>query len=225
MRPFLLFLPLLFAGCAAPVSTLAVPPEEPGVFSLFSGDGSGLDEATIARLLDSRVEVPKDARIAVLQAPSRSRYPTYYVTERDVSTREAHIDTLGARLVPVGVREIESIPSLLVPEQPSVPVLREIAVRLQADALLLYRVNGDLYQNVRLFRSDQFKAYATCEAILLDVRTGAIPFTTVVTRECLTQSQDSDLTTSDARRRAEQQAILLALSEMGREVATFLSQQ
>ena len=120
------------------------------------------------------------------------------------------------------MREVELLPSLLVPAQPTVPVLREVAVRLQADALLVFRVSGDLYRNDRLFRSDQFKAYATCEAVLLDVRTGAIPFTTVVTREHLTQKQEGDLTDADAQRRAQQQAVLLALGEMGQEVAAFL---
>ena len=121
--------------------------------------------------------------------------------------------------------EVELLPSLLVPEQPTVPVLREVAVRLQADALLVFRVHGNLFQNYRLFRGDQLKAYATCEAVLLDVRTGAIPFTTVATREYLTEKQEQDLTDAEAQQRAEQQAVLLALGEMGREVAAFLRER
>jgi hypothetical protein len=221
----------LVVGCTAPITAerLAAPPADtPGAFSLFSGDGSGLDEAAITRLLDSRVEIPEGASIALLQAPSRSlarAYRYYAVTEEEVSARESYLDTLRVRLLPSGVSEVELLPSLLVPEQPSVPVLREVAVRLQADALLVFRVSGDLYQNYRLFRSDQIKAYATCEAVLLDVRTGAIPFTTVVTREYLTQKQEQDLTDADAQRRAEQRAVLLALGEMGREAAAFLREQ
>ncbi len=219
---------LLAAGCAGPVAPgmLTTPPSEtPEPFSLFSADGAGLDEATVARLLGARVEIPEAARIAVLQAPNRSlarTYRYYGATEIEVGAREAYLDTLRARLLPSGAREVELLPSLLVPSQPTVPVLREVAVRLQADALLVFRVSSDLYQNYRLFRSDQIKAYATCEAVLLDVRTGAIPFTTVVTRDYLTQKQDGDLTDADAQRRAEQQAVLLALSQMGWETAAFL---
>lgn len=194
-------------------------------FSLFSDPSAGIEEAAIAHLLASRVEIPADARLAVLQVPGRSRTHLYgfaSLTEDELQTREAYLDTLRARLAPGGVREVEFLPSLLVPAQPSIPVLREVAVRLQADALLVLRLQGDLFRNDRLFGSDRLKAYATCEAVLLDVRTGALPFTSIVTRDLLTEQQDRDLTDAEAQRRAEQQAALLALTAMADELANFL---
>lgn len=228
LRLAVLFATFVFmAGCTPPAATgvLTAPPQDDDApFSLFSGESDGLDEAMVARLLNAEVDIPEAARLAVLQLPSRAlTRPQYYGTiGSEAGAREAYLDTLRAQLLPADVREVEFLPALLVPAQPTVPVLREVAVRLQADALLVFRLSGDLYQNYRAFRSNQIKAYATCEAVLLDVRTGAIPFTTVVTQEYATQKQEADLTDADAQRRAEQQAVLLALGEMGQKVAGFL---
>ena len=219
---------VLASGCTAS-TRLAVPFEpaaEPApTFSLFGTDGASMSEADVARLLSATVDIPAGARIAVLQVPSSRRTGYRYgygITEDDLRGRAATLDTLRARLLPAGAGSVVVLPSLLVPNEPRIPVLREIAVRLQAAGLLIVRVDSDILQNVRLFRGDQFKAVATVEAVLLDVRTGAIPFTTVVTRDVLTQKQDGDLSEQDARLRAEQDAIVLAFGEMGRQAATFL---
>lgn len=196
-------------------------------FSLFSGAEGGLDEAAVERLLDASVAIPEYPRIAVLMAPDAlsQSYRYYGMTEQQLGAREAYLDTLRAQLLPAGAREVDLLPSLLVPANPTVPVLREVAVRLQVDVLLVFRVGGGLFQNYRAFRSDQLKAYATCEAVLLDVRTGAIPFTTVATRDYQTTRQDGDLNDAETRQRAEQRAVLLALGAMGREVAAYLGER
>lgn len=214
-------------GCRSPARDTIVrsQPEAPASFSLFSGAGNTLSDSTIAQLLDTPVQIPDSARIAVLQVSTRGSVPSYSyyrLTERELDAQEAYLDTLRAQLLPGGVGEVEFLPSLLVPEEPSIPVLREIAVRLQADALLVFRVSSDLFQDARFFDNDEFKAYATCEAVLMDVRTGALPFSTVVTRSYLTKKRKDDLSNADARRRAEQEAVLLALVGMGDQVATFL---
>lgn len=233
MRTALLLLIALagLTACTNPAATRVLSqPEaavEPAVvFSLFSGSGSALSDAEVARLLASAVEIPPDARIAVLQIPGAVRAQGFGIygglSEAELGMQRAFLDTVRAALEPAGVREVEFVPELLIPREPSIAVLREVAVRLQADALLVLRVNGSVFEHYRAFRSDEFKAYATCEAVLLDVRTGALPFTTVVTREVLARKQPGDLNDADTRRRAEREAVVLALGEMGRETAAFL---
>lgn len=73
----------------------------------------------------------------------------------------------------------------MTPSKVSVPLLREAAVRMQADLLLAYRVGSDTYSQYRTVARDKVKAYSTCELVLLDVRTGLVPFTRVVSRERL----------------------------------------
>ena len=52
-----------------------------------------------------------------------------------------------------------------------------------ADLLLVFRVGSDTYSQYRTFAKDKTKAYSTCELVLLDVRTGLVPFTRVTSRD------------------------------------------
>jgi hypothetical protein len=65
----------------------------------------------------------------------------------------------------------------------SIPVLREAAVRMQADLLVVFRITSDVYYKYVVFAKNKVKVYSTSEAVLLDVRTGLVPFTRIVTRE------------------------------------------
>lgn len=219
---------VVLAGCgtvAPPPPSLAAPsPAAPAPFALV-GSAQALTEADVTRLLGAAVDVPADGRFAVLQVPSApaSHYSYWRIgSEADLRAREATVETLRQRLLDGGASEVAALPALLVPAEASVPSLREIAVRLQADALLVFRTSGDLFERYRFFRSNDYKAYATCEALLLDVRTGAIPFTTVVTTEITTTRQDADFTEADAARRAVEEATLQAIDQMGARVMTHL---
>ena len=58
------------------------------------------------------------------------------------------------------------LPSILTPKEPSLPSIRETAVRMQADLLLVLRLSTDVYEKWRLFQASQAKAFSTCEAFL-----------------------------------------------------------
>lgn len=224
-RLSLLVVALVATGCASTASFAPQPGPEPEPFALVAG--ATLDEAAVSRLLDAEVRIPRDASMAVLQIPGSARGRSYFFANVDpLEARETTLNVLRGQMLGEGrVGEIEMLPGLLAPATPDVPVLREIAVRLQADLLLVFRARGDLYQADRIFRADRFDARATCEAVLLDVRTGAFPFTTVVTRQVETVKQRDDLTDAAARTRAVQQAEQEAVSEMARQVAAFLDRE
>jgi hypothetical protein len=97
-----------------------------------------------------------------------------------------------------------------------------MAVRLQADMLLVFQLNSDVYQKYHLFKPDQVKAFCTCEGFLLDIRTGLIPFSKIVTRELMTSKTASDANFTETIARAENEAALLALSELGKEIGEFI---
>ena len=227
MRLVLLASLVALTGCVASApypSPVASAPSGPEPFAL-AGSAAVLTEADVSRLLDASVARPSGGRVAILQVPGATAgsYGYWRIgSEADLWAREATVETLRARLLAGAASEVSALPALLVPAEASVPALREMAVRLQADALLVFRTSGDLFERYRFFRSNEFKAYATCEALLLDVRTGAIPFTTVVTAEVTTAKQDADFTDADASRRAVEEATLAAIDEMGARVTAFL---
>jgi hypothetical protein len=110
----------------------------------------------------------------------------------------------------------------MTPSRVSIPVLREAAVRMQADLLLVFRVASDTYSQYRTFAKDKVKAYSTCELVLLDVRTGLVPFTRVVSRERLESKQPADLDLTEAMRRAEQASATEALKAAAEDLVTFI---
>ena len=114
------------------------------------------------------------------------------------------------------------MPSLMTPNRVSIPVLREAAVRMQADLLLVYRVGSDTYSKYRVFSKDKAKAYSTCELVLLDVRTGLVPFSRVVSREKEELKQPTDLELSETMRRAELASAAEALKAGAEELVGFV---
>ena len=86
----------------------------------------------------------------------------------------------------------------------------------------LFSINSDIYHKYKVFKKDEVKAYATCESLLMDIRTGIIPHSEVVTRDFLTQKTEKDLDNNELRKRAEQTAIGLTLEEIGKRLTDFL---
>lgn len=117
------------------------------------------------------------------------------------------------------------LPSILTPNKPDIPTLRETGVRLQADGFLVVRISTGLLQNVRVLKRDQYRAFATVEAVLVDVRTGALPFTAVSTQQRTGTEGEEDLTSTEARLRLEREAAVAALQDVGRQLSVFLGEE
>ena len=56
-------------------------------------------------------------------------------------------------------------------------------VKLLPDIVVVYNTRSDIYYRYRVFSKSGIKAFVTTQVIIQDVRTGLIPFTTLVTRE------------------------------------------
>ncbi len=218
-------------GREGPMAALAAYGEQPVLTaSLFKADQAVMEDAAIQRILSSKVVLAKEARIALLKFPeprhAALRYYgyQYWRSEDYLKTQQEHIDTITRKLTASDrVSEVILLPSLVTPAQATIPTLREAAVRLQADLLLVFRPVSDIYYQPKLFAQDQVKAYCTCEAVLLDVRTGTIPFTTVTTRDRLEKKEKQDLSVNETMRRAETGAVLDALNAASDKLVAFLA--
>ena len=226
---------LLVSGCvpmrkeATPImSTSEYQARPPLEGSLFPSDQAVLGDEAIRRILSSKVELPEKARMAVMKFPlgddTAGRYGYYYWRQEEyVKTQQEYSDALSTTLVASKrIAEVTPLPSLMTPRQASVPVLREAAVRMQADLLLVFRVTGDAYYKYTIFAKDKVKVYSTCEAVLLDVRTGLVPFTKIITREKLAVKEPNDLDLNETMRRAEKNASLESLKAVADDLVGFL---
>lgn len=223
----------MITGCAhlptTPVmATADYAAREPVATSLFPSDQAVLNDEAVARILSSKLELPTKAKLALMKFSDDGfgvRYygSDYWRDERYLKLQQAQVDTLSqALLASDQIAEVTPLPSLMIPKQMSIPVLREAAVRMQADMLLVYRVGSDTYSQYRTFSKDQVKAYSTCEVVLLDVRTGLVPFTRVVSRERLELKQPPDLDLTETMRRAEQNSTVEALKAAADDLVVFL---
>ena len=225
---------VLLSGCAsrhqAVTPVMATPgyaAKEPIATSLFPSDQVVMSDDAVARILSSKLELPAKAKVALMKfpEPEGSRYygRYYWRDEEYLKLQQSHVDTLTQALQASDqISEITPLPSLMTPSRVSIPFLREAAVRMQADLLLVFRVGSDTYSQYRTFAKDKVKAYSTCELVLLDVRTGLVPFTSVVSRERSEFKQPADLDLSETMRRAEQTSAAETLKAAAEDLVGFV---
>lgn len=193
------------------------------VQSLFADRNASISEDNIQRLLDGNYRLPASLRIAVvrLESPAQRRYGWY--DENNRKARQSYLDSFTARLKSSPrVESVTAIPAILLSSSPSFTTIREAAVRLQCNMVLIYSVNSDYYARYKAFKEPDWKAYATTEGVLLDVRTGMIPFSATVTKDVLSKKTKEDLNGEQTRDRVLDEAALATINDIGGRIVTFL---
>lgn len=197
--------------------------------SLFSSNAKTISEEDIQRLLHGRIKIGDSVRIAIFNYSShsqRSTYSNYYYYRTDeeyLKTQQSYIETLRKKLTESKkTQKIILMPSIMADNQSTIINLRETAVRLQADLLLVYNIKSDIYYKYKTFKADEAKAFATVECFLMDTRTGVIPFTTVTTRESFQKKNSDEISTDELRNNTEKNAVIKALEAIGSEIYEYL---
>jgi hypothetical protein len=145
------------AGCDTPQTTNSVMAsaeyavKPPIADSLFPADQAVLSDEAVERILGSRLELPTHAKLALMRFPEGGtadmRYYSYsefyWRDEAYLKLQQSQVDMLSqALLASDQIAEVTPLPSLMTPVHASIPTLREAAVRMQADLLLVYRVQS-----------------------------------------------------------------------------------
>ena len=195
--------------------------------SLFNSKDRTISEDDIQRLLNGKIIIPDTIRIAIVKYASTSmnRYYSYYWNDEEyLKTQQSYVDTIMLQIKTSDkVKKVFAIPSLMTGKKPDIFELREVGVRLQADMLVVFSITSDIYYKYKAFQKNEAKAFATTETILMDIRTGVIPHSSIITREKLVKKQQEDWTKDETSKRAENGAIILTLTEAGRRIAEFLN--
>lgn len=223
----LLVVLVMMAGCTAPMSTVARPdayydsvPSQSAAQSLFSGDESVLSDEAIGKILAFDYEPPALSRVALM--PFGREVFSEWSEELALASERLRTDVLGKLVASPRVYDASYLPSILIPEQKTVPHLREAAARYQADLLLVYRSYCRSFERYRFFGADESKAYCGVEAVLLDTRTGLVPFTSVALRTFEASRNETDINFQETVLKAQLKATADALSEVVDEVGAFL---
>ena len=192
--------------------------------SLFTDNTSTISEENIQNILNGTYKLPEKLRVAVVKLESKQYQRMYYWTNEDyLKTQQFYLDLFSDKLkMSQRVGKISVIPDLLLSNQRTFVNIREAAVRTQADVVAVFTINSEIYSKYKLFSATDIKAFATTQFILLDVRTGLIPFSTTVTKDYQSQKQKADFDDSVAISRVKNEAVLLTIDEIGRQVSEFL---
>ncbi|MFT3903190.1 MAG: hypothetical protein QM727_08450 [Niabella sp.] len=192
--------------------------------SLFSDKNATISEENIQKILNGSYSLPNSLRVAFVKlesAQNRNRY--YWSDEQYLKSQQQYLDLFSQDFKnSPRVKSISTIPDILVSKNPTFTSIREAAVRTQSDIVVVYTINSDIYSQYKLFSKKNIKAFATVQLIVLDVRTGLIPFTTIVTKDFQDKKNDKDLSESEAANRIKNEAVLQTIGEVGKQVTTFL---
>ena len=222
---------VLFTACNVsklpdPTYTSKVYPSAPIQESLFKSKDRTISEEDIRKLLDGKIVLPDQARIAVHNFGTTSLnryYASHWYNEELLKMKQNYIETLTSTIsASNNVGKVILMPSILTNPSPTLTNLRESAVRLQADILIIFSIKSDIYYQYKAFKKDQAKAFATIELVLLDIRTGVVPYSNIITTEQLIQKESTDLNIRDTQKRAENEAVLSALTQSGKGLRDFL---
>lgn len=222
----LLFLALAMVGCST-VSTTQRPDSyydsavgSSDADSLFAGDASVLSDEAIGRILDYRYEPPELARVALM--PFGREQWSRWSEELAVATRDLERDVLDNLQGSPRVYDASYLPSILVPESRTVPHLREAAARYQADLLLVYRSYCRTFDRYRFLQAPTARAYCGVEAVLLDTRTGLVPFTTVAFESYEVSRSSDDSNFQETVLKAQLASVGKAMSGVANDIRGFL---
>ena len=194
--------------------------------SLFNDKASTISEENIQKILDGNYRLPNKLRVAIvkLQGQNKQRSYWYWSDEEYLKTEQSYIDLFTEKFKQSNrVSNVSIIPDLLLSKTPGFTNIREAAVRMQADVVVVYSVNSDIYSKYRLFAKDDIKAFATTQLIILDVRTGLIPFSSIITHDFLSQKTKEEVSLNEAYARVQKEAVLLTIDETGQKIKSFLS--
>lgn len=224
---FLVVLSVL-TGCATPISTQHRPDgyydsssSSQSEGSLFSGDSATLSDDAIRTILEFKYEPPTLSRIALM--PFGREIWSSWSEELALASERMQSEVLDRLRASPSVYDASYLPSILVPENRTVPHLREAAARYQADLLLVYRSYCQSFEKYRLFAADKSRAYCGVEAVLLDTRTGLVPFTTVTSRSYDVVENATDTNFRETRLRAQLDATAAAMGDVSSEIVQFLA--
>jgi len=229
---------MMISSCGAARHVASVPleqnymadnPPEKITESLFQVKDRTLTEEAIQKLLDGRVELPEKVRVAVFAYnihSNNNHYRYYWNNEEYLKLQQSYMDEITAQLKQSSrVEKVLIMPKMMATNKSGLTHLREASVRLQADVLLILSVKSDIYHKYKVFKKDRVKAFATCEGLLMDIRTGMIPFSDVLNSDNEMVKEKKDWSIETVRKQAENNAVLSVLSNVGKNIASFLEKE
>lgn len=213
-------------GCATSLATRVPPPraqETPDPQrSLFRLDAAELTDEEIIRILETRVELPPQIRIALLYWEHRSYASVLGWRSEERNELRLAIRSFDKLRSNDRVYDVSYLPDFLLPDEKSIALVRSAAARYQADWILVFRTETQSYKRNQLFRRDKARSYCVAECAVIDTRTGIIPFTSLATHDFTVEKAEEEWSLTETVKRAELAAIEATMTENVENLLRFL---
>jgi hypothetical protein len=144
-------------GCTKKMAPPPPPPPYQGILGndpdrlqefLFKGDEAVVSNQDIERILTARVVLADRHRLVVLGLNPFSSW-SQETADLDEQNSVRFLKALGSA---PQLTQVRLMPSLLIPQERTIPYLREAAARFQSDLLLVYTTYFRTFQRDRLIR-------------------------------------------------------------------------
>jgi hypothetical protein len=192
--------------------------------SHFSDKNATISEDDIQKVLNGSLKLPEKLRVAIVKLENPNKSYSAWNDEDYIKLQQLYMERFTNILQDCKrVAKISLVPGLLAGYSPSMAQLREVAVRMQADVVVVFTTQNDLYARYRLFSKTKYKAFATTQLLLMDVRTGLVPFTQIATRDFLSEKEAADAELSETRNRAQREAVKLTIDEVSNQLVGWLN--
>lgn len=174
-----------------------------------------LDEKSIQKVLNSKIRIPRAINLAVTRVGSDSDFQRI---DQKVAQDFYAKKNWGKR-----VQSIIPVPRVLIEAPISINTLRRSAVLLQADMHLIIMPFSYGDWKFQWFEKNKAKATTSLEVLLLDTRTGVIPFTSIITETVEVEKVDDEYSNTELVSRARRDSEKKALIQVAKQVKTFLN--
>ncbi|MBK5720082.1 hypothetical protein JGH11_04275 [Dysgonomonas sp. Marseille-P4677] len=228
-----ILLVFIITSCTTPRQTqnmstnleMAVPDEGIITQSLFTDQEARISEENIQKILDGKYTLPQQLRVAVVNIDNGSLINRRYGYDEDyLSSCQKYLSTLITNMEGhQRVQKVSLVPDIMMSTSPGFTSIREAAVRMQADVVLVYSIRGGMYSKYKVFSADEHKAFATTQVLIMDVRTGLVPFSTVVTEDYLSKKLKDDFNGNEAEKRIQEEAVMKTLIRVCDDINLFLT--
>lgn len=219
MKKFLLFL-LCLSSCASVQKDYAYLGENsyqarpPLTESLIPAASDTMNEANFAKVLESKFVLPKNIVLAVVRLnESNSGFQSI---DQELANKFYQSSKWGSRMKAV-------VPALLLPSPITLQGLRRSAATLQADMVLVLSSNMRVDWKYRFLKSDMAKAFTSLDMLLLDTRTGIVPFTLQASESVQLPEKEEDFNNFEWMERTKFEAEKKCLQKVALETSKFFN--
>jgi hypothetical protein len=202
--------------------------QRPKITQSFYKDGNkSLTGTQIKTLLSQKVVLPTSIKLAVVKLGHLSDTTTLNGSHRqgnqNTIIQDATVEAFEKMRGPnKRIKEVAMVPEILMPNEPNLENLRDVAAIMQSDLVLILQTKSKTDSKFHIHKKNEAKAVATIEAIVVDIKTGVIAFTSIATNTAHIQ-EGKDFSYEELYIRATTDAENKALSEITKNIDQYFN--